>query len=387
MSAISELIRDMSLNATLPAGRIQTLPNAYILKYNSMTINIKSSGTTLLKVFGGANSTVAQAPIIVQKTLQPNSIYSRTLDIVSTVSFVTLENTGSDDSEIELTTIGSFVREPNSLVRQHVEVDATNNISLQKPGTTYDIDLSRSLLQNQEAPDIVGSGLGVTTVPTTLWGTTSKSVYDDLPQGEPCQIQSTSINDLPGGSGAHTVKVSGLLSDYSKAEETISLNGIAPVTLNTEFMRVNKAEVMEAGTGYTNKGVIEINPVSNTSLVLERIAEVAGVSSTFHYTVPKDEELVVTDVDLMSLNQDDLLVDLVQTDVDDITTVGGGSPALKKSLVQTCAVNGQVKLQVQKTFTTGQNISMNVSTKSGLAPLGLNTLFASVRGAKINTKL
>ena len=169
---VSEAIPEMSQNVTIAPGDAIDLPNAYILRFNSITINIESTGTTLLKVFGGPKSAFSPSPVIVQKTLQPQEIYSRTIGVISNTSFVRLENTGTVDTEVELTTIGSFVREPNSLVRQHVEVDATNNISLTKQGTTYDIDLSRSLLQNQEAPDITGNGILVASFPTTVWGAT-----------------------------------------------------------------------------------------------------------------------------------------------------------------------------------------------------------------------
>lgn len=72
------------------------------------------------------------------------------------------------------------------------------------------------------------------------------------------KVSSSSANDTSAGTGARTVTVAGLDSDYNEAEETVSLNGQTEVLTTTSFIRVNRAFVETAGSGGTAAGDIYV---------------------------------------------------------------------------------------------------------------------------------
>tara|TARA_R110002124_G_C8972794_1_gene515370 strand:- start:8950 stop:10098 length:1149 start_codon:yes stop_codon:yes gene_type:complete len=377
------LLESLSVRKELQPSETFNTQDEYVLGYSSVTFNIIATKAICFRVYAGRH-TDANPPVIVKKTLKPNTIYSRTIGVVANYVYITIENeSGTETPFVTLDSQGQYIRAPNSLVRQHVEVDATNNINLTKQGSVYHLDLSRGLLQNQEPVDIYGTASGMGSNLNTLWEDTTKTVFDGLSIGVSCQIQSDNINDTLGGSGGVCVKVVGLKSDFSKAEETVQMNGLTPVPLTTEFLRVNQAVVTNAGTGLTNKGNIEINPIYDTSLILERIAALRGKSATFHYSVPKNEELVVTNIEMNTAIQDPAEFDLT---VQDVLNPGvSGAPILKKSLKFGGITNGAVNIDVQEKFTMGQTITLDITSKA--TPLGINSVYATCNGARINTIL
>lgn len=99
----------------------------------------------------------------------------------------------------------------------------------------------------------------------------------------------------PAGTGARTVKISGLNSTWDAIEETVTLNGITIVQTNATFIRVYRAEVMTAGSGGTNAGVIyiytgtETSGVPDTATLIYASIEIGeGQTLQAAYTVPDD---------------------------------------------------------------------------------------------------
>jgi len=70
------------------------------------------------------------------------------------------------------------------------------------------------------------------------------------------QITSSSTDDDSGGTGAITVKVEGLDSNYDEIEETITMNGTSNVPTDNSYTMIQDLEVLTAGSGGENAGVI-----------------------------------------------------------------------------------------------------------------------------------
>lgn len=81
-------------------------------------------------------------------------------------------------------------------------------------------------------------------------------------------VQSDDVNDTSDGTGARTVTIQGLDSNWSSIEETLSLNGTTPVITSASFLRVFRAWVNTAGSGSTAAGEITIE---NTGVVIAKI--------------------------------------------------------------------------------------------------------------------
>ena len=94
-------------------------------------------------------------------------------------------------------------------------------------------------------------------------------------------IVSGSANDAVAGTGAQTAMVYGLDANLNEIRETVSLNGATPVNLVNQYLRVNRVEVLTAGSGLTNAGIIS---VKQSSTVIAAIAVGAGRSQMAVYT-------------------------------------------------------------------------------------------------------
>jgi hypothetical protein len=105
-------------------------------------------------------------------------------------------------------------------------------------------------------------------------------------------VTSSSIADDgdPAGTGAWTLTIYGLDSNWLEVQETITLNGTTAVTTTQEFYRINRAYVNTAGTAGFNVGNITGTIGGNPQLYVEATE---GQTQQTHYTVPADKVVVL----------------------------------------------------------------------------------------------
>lgn len=72
------------------------------------------------------------------------------------------------------------------------------------------------------------------------------------------QAVSTSTSDTSAGTGARTIQVYGLDSNWEEQDETVILNGTTPVVLANTYIRLFRTVVLTAGTLETNAGDITV---------------------------------------------------------------------------------------------------------------------------------
>jgi len=130
--------------------------------------------------------------------------------------------------------------------------------------------------------------IDTTTDPEDLWnvGGTFTGHPASTQAAETVDLVSTSASDALFGTGANTVAVEGLDSDFNEVTENEVMNGITTVTTTQEFLRVNKATVVVAGTGQTAAGRITLNHTTTTANVFGDIEAGTAVTMNAAYTVP-----------------------------------------------------------------------------------------------------
>lgn len=72
------------------------------------------------------------------------------------------------------------------------------------------------------------------------------------------EVASSSADDTSAGTGARTIRIYGLDSDYAWQTADATMNGQTAVTVATTFLHVYGAEVLTAGTGGKNAGIISV---------------------------------------------------------------------------------------------------------------------------------
>lgn len=95
----------------------------------------------------------------------------------------------------------------------------------------------------------------------------------------------------PPGTGVWSIRVEGLDGNFDEISEDIVMTGTTPATGTLSFFRVNRAYVIECGSGGINAGNISISVGGNLQAYIEANQ---GQTHQTHYTVPRNKVLLVT---------------------------------------------------------------------------------------------
>lgn len=113
-------------------------------------------------------------------------------------------------------------------------------------------------------------------------------------------IASSNAADASAGTGARTVCVTGLDAEWNMVHDTVTLNGQTAVTLPTVVLHPFLIQVLTAGTGETNAGILYVGSGTFTSGVPAVInlacAAGAGQSRTAFMPVPSGYMAIVKNV-------------------------------------------------------------------------------------------
>lgn len=136
-------------------------------------------------------------------------------------------------------------------------------------------------------------------------GTTEEVVWDKggtytfLTSAETMDIVSNDANDNSAGTGARTMIVQGLDSDYNEIFDVITLTGTTIVTTPKSYLRVFRAYVVTSGTDSptqdANEGTITIKGTT-TSTLQAQINPREGQTLMCVYTVPAGKTAYITGI-------------------------------------------------------------------------------------------
>jgi hypothetical protein len=131
-----------------------------------------------------------------------------------------------------------------------------------------------------------------TTDPETMWS--AGGLYTFPSSADTLKIVSADVDDNgTGTTGALTITVQGLDTNYDVISEDFTLNGQTAVTGSKEFLRVYRAFVTSAGSSEYNEGVITINN-SDDSLTLAQIPAQHSQTQMAIYTIPRNHKGYLT---------------------------------------------------------------------------------------------
>ena len=155
----------------------------------------------------------------------------------------------------------------------------------------YLYDIAEGNIPDHSAVRRFGHNHNVGTSWETVYATSNLKTY--LTSAERLQIVSDDVADDSTGTGARTLTVVGLDTNYDALTETITMNGTTNVLTDASFLRVECITVATAGSLGYNKGTITISNNADDT-VLEQIAETTNQSLCACYTVPNGKTCYVT---------------------------------------------------------------------------------------------
>jgi hypothetical protein len=128
--------------------------------------------------------------------------------------------------------------------------------SISRVGTTepFYLQVARNQISFHKSNFKFGFNSDVDDSLETVWA--QGGLYSYLASASVLKVSSSSTADTSAGTGARTVELSGLDTNYDEISETVTLNGQTAVNTTNEFLRINRMVVRSAGTGGQNAGVI-----------------------------------------------------------------------------------------------------------------------------------
>lgn len=170
-------------------------------------------------------------------------------------------------------------------------------MSAQNPPISSDffLNVARGTIPGYSRVTALGknSDIDSGTLPEDVWPV--GGVYSFLAAASPLEVVSTSPFDTALGTGMKSVTISGLGAGYAiQPPDTVTLNGLTPVLLPKQWLRVNGAVI---ATGTINAGDVDIR-VAGGGPVLARIPAGIGVTRQCVYTVPIGHTLSIFSLSL-----------------------------------------------------------------------------------------
>jgi hypothetical protein len=119
------------------------------------------------------------------------------------------------------------------------------------------------------------------------------------------EVLSDNANDTSAGTGARTVIIGYLNADYVSKTTVRVLNGVTPVAITENVMRVNSVIVVTAGTyGGNNIGNISVRAAGGAGSTYSYMQAGYGLARSSMYTVPDDNTFDILSL-LLSVNRTD----------------------------------------------------------------------------------
>ena len=128
--------------------------------------------------------------------------------------------------------------------------------SITRVGTTepFYLQVARNQISFHKNIFKFGNNTSVGDSLETVWA--EGGLYSYLTSASVLKVSSSSTADTSAGTGARTVELFGLDTNYDEINETVTLNGQTAVNTTKEYLRINRMVVRSAGTGGANAGVI-----------------------------------------------------------------------------------------------------------------------------------
>lgn len=159
------------------------------------------------------------------------------------------------------------------------------------------LDISRDVMTGYDSEFKFGRNEGVGATEEVVWD--GGGTYTFLETAEYLKVVSDSTADDSAGTGARTLIIYGLDSDYVEQSEIIQMDGTDTVQTVNKYLRTFRAVVLTAGVNDpiddANKGTIKM--LSDSTLTLQaQIEEHNGQTLMAVYTVPVGKTGYVTGV-------------------------------------------------------------------------------------------
>lgn len=106
------------------------------------------------------------------------------------------------------------------------------------------------------------------------------------------EVVSDSAADTVAGTGARSIMIRGLNTEYQEISSPVTLSGITPAPIGQQFFRINGVDITAAGSGKVNAGNINVRDVGGGT-VRAIIPAGYGTDRQSQFTVPAGHTMAI----------------------------------------------------------------------------------------------
>lgn len=117
--------------------------------------------------------------------------------------------------------------------------------------------------------------------------------FNIMTTADTLNIVSDSANDTSAGTGARTLLITGIGSDFLNQTETVTMNGATPVTTSNTWLGINRVIVLSSGTNNANVGTITISDTAGTVGTQAELAPNSSVTQQAIYHTQINHNLLL----------------------------------------------------------------------------------------------
>lgn len=242
-------------------------------------------------------NTVMDNCYIIESDTQPASADKG--HIIFNASFNTLSvatiRTGSKELWVKCINPDGYV---TLVVNGHISVGGDTNDFQNR-----DDLVALGLVVNERRVALYGNNtvIDAGSVPEDIWP--NGGAYPWMTAATSLEVVSSSASDTSDGVGARTLILNGLDINYNEISALITMNGITPVAIPTQFFRINSCSIVTAGASEVNVGTITIR---DSGAGTTRAVMPIGIGNLRQciYTVPAGYKFMIYSV-LVGINRTD----------------------------------------------------------------------------------
>lgn len=134
----------------------------------------------------------------------------------------------------------------------------------------------------------------------TIWD--GSNLYPWPTAAETLNVTSSDANDTSAGTGARTIEIEGLDTNWAVQTETVTMNGTSNVTTSNAFLRVHRVRVVTAGSTGVNEGTITCTNTTSSNVIGQISLGSSGFGQSLMalYTVPAGKTAYLINFDFSS---------------------------------------------------------------------------------------
>lgn len=164
--------------------------------------------------------------------------------------------------------------------------------SVEMANTDYYLEVARGNVTGMTALNKFGRNTDIDTGTEDVWDGGGTWVWPTAARVH--NIASSSANDAsPAGTGARTLLISGLDTNFAEISETITMNGTSNVATSNSYIIIFRMKVVTAGSGRVNAGTITATAQTD-STVTAQIGAGNGQTLMAIWQVPAGKSLYMT---------------------------------------------------------------------------------------------